>query len=404
MTTGIGTTSAGLTVAAFKEGGEYILEAGALVLADCGVCTIDEFSLLKKEDRGSIHEAMEQQTISVAKAGIVCRINTRTTIIAATNPVGKDQQKWDPNCDLLLNTGIISSLLSRFDLIFILVDEHLPQADSLKATHTLMKQCISDYRTGPKVRLWSDAQLCEYINFIQKVFEPVVTEEAEALLRTYYGYLRQNPRVSKDRKSVRMLESLIRLSEAHARLLMKSSATVFDAVSVIVLMEHSLQTCLFGAEPPPAVVFADVSQYLDVKNAVFYRLGLDTDDFQEDWQHGEIDKRERSPSPIRRLEESMFLAGRDAGGGLDMTHTSMLDESMMSLHPKTNAKRALFTKPTISDFQSSVIKLSNNRQEIKRGTLPNKASPNDERIDSCLDDLSGLSGSENEYDLTKLDL
>lgn len=120
MTTGIGSTSAGLTVAAFRDGAEYILEAGALVLADCGVCTIDEFALIKPDDRASVHEVMEQQTISVAKAGIVCKINTRTTIIAATNPVSS--QKWNPDLDLMQNTGIGTSLLSRFDLIFVMVD------------------------------------------------------------------------------------------------------------------------------------------------------------------------------------------------------------------------------------------------------------------------------------------
>lgn len=97
----------------------------------------------------------------------------------------------------------------------------------------------------------------EYINFVQKIFEPSVTEEAEILLNSYYSYLRQNPRVSRDRKSVRMLESLIRLSEAHARLLMKSQASVYDAVCVIILMEHTLMTCLFGTEMLPKIIFND---------------------------------------------------------------------------------------------------------------------------------------------------
>jgi DNA helicase MCM9 len=150
------------------------------------------------------------------------------------------------------------------------------------------------------------------------VFEPVVTEEAENLLRQYYTYLRQNPRVSKDRKSVRMLESLIRLSEAHARLLMKSEATLFDAVSIIILMEHTLFTCLFGAEPPPNVIFKDHHEYLQAKDAVLYRLALDPKDFENDWKRGEIKCKSRSPSPIKRLENNMFLQNT-SNMDLDMT-------------------------------------------------------------------------------------
>ena len=107
------------------------------------------------------------------------------------------------------------------------------------------------------------------------MIEPVVSEEAEIIVNRYYQFLRQNPRVSKDRKSVRMLESLIRLCEAHARLYMKSQATVFDAITVVVLMEHTLMSCLFGADIIPNVTFLNKRDYSQVRDNVLSRLELD---------------------------------------------------------------------------------------------------------------------------------
>ena len=116
-----------------------------------------------------------------------------------------------------------------------------------------------------------------------------------------------NPKINKDRKTVRMLESLIRMTEAHARLLMKSSASVFDAVSVIILMEHTLMTDLFRGECIPSVLFDSLDQYRSVRNDLIYKLGLDVSGF-EDYDEGqEMKKRNLTPSPIRRIEDTLFL-------------------------------------------------------------------------------------------------
>ena len=247
LTTGTGSSTAGLTCAAVKDSGnEFSLEAGALALADRGVCCIDEFGCMSKEDRTSIHEAMEQQTISVAKAGIVCKLNARATVVAVMNPSGGI---YSHDLSLENNARLGSALLSRFDLIFIMLDQAQSERDA-KIAHFLLQQSISpgsgydrpidiekNLNDGDTNGHWSMEKLRAYVAIVREKFHPKMTKEASQLLERHYNLCRQSKTEKSLPITVRFLESLIRLSQAHARLMYRNEVLLDDALAVILLME-----------------------------------------------------------------------------------------------------------------------------------------------------------------------
>ncbi|KAF7113881.1 hypothetical protein RHSIM_RhsimUnG0105100 [Rhododendron simsii] len=243
ITTGLGSTSAGLTVTAVKDGGEWMLEAGALVLADGGLCCIDEFDSMREHDRATIHEAMEQQTISVAKAGLVTTLSTKTIVFGATNPKGH----YDPSQRIFLalsvNTALSGPLLSRFDIVLVLLDTKNPEWDAVVSSHILGQAELEKGKHDEDLaNVWPLPMLRRYIYFVRRYFKPVLTKEAEKVISSYYQLQRRSATQNAARTTVRMLESLIRLAQAHARLMFRNEVTRLDAVTAILCIESSMTT------------------------------------------------------------------------------------------------------------------------------------------------------------------
>lgn len=240
VTTGRGTTGAGLTVSAMKEGGAWSLEAGALVLADGGLCCIDEFESIKEADRAMIHEAMEQQTLHIAKAGMVTTLSTRTSVLGVTNPT-KGAFKHGSGCRGVASTSLSGPLLSRFDIVLLLLDQHEPQWDTIVSEHVLANHQQAQQPWSRELHGWTVEELRAYVIWAKATGQNLtMSSAAEQVLMAYYQQQRQAEERSQARTTIRMLESLVRVSQAHARLCARSSVTVQDAVMAVLILDSSM--------------------------------------------------------------------------------------------------------------------------------------------------------------------
>ncbi len=235
---GKATTGAGLTAAVVKD--EFLkgwsLEAGAMVLANKGTVCVDEIEKMSENDRSTMHEAMEQQTVTVSKANIQATLRSETSVLAAGNP---KLGRFDPFTPIPQQIDISPALLSRFDVIFILRDIPNKIQDEAIASHVLeehQQEVIRDV-LDPKF-------LRKYIAYAQKR-NPKLTHEAADEIKTFYVSLRnQSVRGDADIKPIpitaRQLEAIIRLSEAHARMRLSDTVTRNDAREAIRLLKNSL--------------------------------------------------------------------------------------------------------------------------------------------------------------------
>jgi len=274
-TSGKSSTSAGLTATAVKDelgDGRWTIEAGALVLADKGIAAIDEMDKMNNEDKSALHEAMEQQTISVAKAGVMATLKSRCSLLAAANPKLGRFDKYEP---IAPQINLTPALMSRFDLIFVLTDDPDTKRDSAIAQHILKSNYAGELVTQ---KAWNPdisqddidnaltvimpaiepELLRKYVAYARKNIFPTLTDEAKEYFLKYYVGLRTQGQDSNKPVPVtaRQLEALIRLGEASARLRLSDKVTLADAQRVVKILEACLRKV--GVDPETGFLDADI--------------------------------------------------------------------------------------------------------------------------------------------------
>ncbi|KAI5186824.1 DNA replication licensing factor MCM5 [Nematocida homosporus] len=254
-TSGKGASAAGLTASVCKDRmGQFYLEGGALVLADGGLCCIDEFDKMQERDRVAIHEAMEQQTISISKAGIVTSLNSRCAVVAAANPIfGRYDESKAPGENI--DFGV--TILSRFDLVFVIRDNLI--SDKQIAWHVLTRSTRQAHTESTQSEVEIEEQdhlsaeaLRDYAAYARTI-NPEIEEDASQRLQAFYIQTRKTARECKDSKkapipiTVRQLEAITRISEALARMELETVVTTEHVEEAIRLFtESTMKAVIMG--------------------------------------------------------------------------------------------------------------------------------------------------------------